>query len=733
MAAFPVKLGNKLAWLTMGAAFASAATRVHGYDTLATFCEIASTHGAIAHALHQEPVGTMRRSIDRLTQKLTESYAKAYANRSKLAGSPDEERILEKLAGLRPSMFFSTQDIVSEDMNFEAIKRRVQKAIAAGDPEEFDISRHGGQILSRLLSTAFENLAGDQDLARQMQIPLAAETLGRLTSIMQDIKDIGASTDRIEKIAIRSELKLIEIAEAARRIEAGFDRLARTNEAEDFSPSIRQRMRLLNQQVESLTRDQYKVIDYLRNFRRVRISGCAGSGKTLVAAEKAIRLAEMGLRTLILCHNPLLARHVASSVEGTGVDVAAFCDWVRGLAGIVESSGLPLWTKFDEPTPATVAAAFDVLVETGGRYDAVLVDEGQDFRSEWWTLVEAVLVLQDRGILYIFHDDHQALLPHRAAYPIGEPSVDLSRNCRNSGRVFDLVRSLHYQAPATEVALRDVGATARVIVPTGQEQLGLQAVLREIFDNGVDPKDIAILVGGGEIERDSELLSVPLQVSKLTSEVWRTAVTDYLQVGFRHLDRRGTNISDEGSNAVRDLLDQLSHDDLPDANDVAIVTRASQKFSIDPAIRRRIERSRSFANALEWDYDGRRLHLVRSHPSPLWSAELVLFFERNDWHKTLPQARRIYLSPQSPSNIDSIGLFQIEAFKGLESNVVILLSRGHRPITIEECYVGVSRARFALYIVDCGGKMSMLGGYPVDRVETLSVVRGKLSRRAWDP
>ena len=48
----------------------------------------------------------------------------------------------------------------------------------------------------------------------------------------------------------------------------------------------------------------------LSGLRRVRISGCAGSGETLVAAEKALRLARAGVTTLFLCHNPLLAEHV---------------------------------------------------------------------------------------------------------------------------------------------------------------------------------------------------------------------------------------------------------------------------------------------------------------------------------------------------------------------------------------------------------------------------------------
>lgn len=68
-------------------------------------------------------------------------------------------------------------------------------------------------------------------------------------------------------------------------------------------------------------------------MKRVRISGSAGSGKTLVAAEKAIRLSDAGLLTLFVCHNPLLASHVRMLCTGSGVRVVAFEEWVAELGG----------------------------------------------------------------------------------------------------------------------------------------------------------------------------------------------------------------------------------------------------------------------------------------------------------------------------------------------------------------------------------------------------------------
>jgi hypothetical protein len=179
----------------------------------------------------------------------------------------------------------------------------------------------------------------------------------------------------------------------------------------DFSQSIVDHMASLDRQVEKLTNDQLRVINHLRFLRRVRISGIPGSGKTLVAAEKAIRTAAAGLRTLFLCHNRLLAHHVQGLTLGSAVIVAAFTEWVHSLAD-VQNEEEPRWSKYDEPSADILGLAFDQIANSTIRYDAIIVDEGQDFRSEWWTLIEACLADPRFGIFYIFQDDKQALLPH---------------------------------------------------------------------------------------------------------------------------------------------------------------------------------------------------------------------------------------------------------------------------------------------------------------------------------
>lgn len=155
----------------------------------------------------------------------------------------------------------------------------------------------------------------------------------------------------------------------------------RIDESHRFSDAIRTRMAVLNRRVESLTSEQFDVIQDLRGQRRARIAGCAGSGKTLVAAEKAIRLSKAGLLTLFLCHSPLLANHLTQLTLGSGVTVSAFCEWSNQLSGN-QDARQHRWTTFEEPSEDELIQALAKLEHSDLKYDAIIVDEGQDFREE---------------------------------------------------------------------------------------------------------------------------------------------------------------------------------------------------------------------------------------------------------------------------------------------------------------------------------------------------------------
>jgi len=191
-----------------------------------------------------------------------------------------------------------------------------------------------------------------------------------------------------------------------------------------------------------LTEGQYRVLDVLSRQPRAAISGCAGSGKTFLAAEKARRLAAQGFRVLVLCFNRMLGEYLRRGLADVPeIDACTFdelCLHVAREAGI----DLP-----DQPAPGeegayfrAVRAAFADSVDTAaGRYGAIVVDEAQDFAADWWLPLQLLLESPDTSPLYVFFDDNQRIFPVAPSFPVpGEP-FPLRVNCRNTKAINRLV------------------------------------------------------------------------------------------------------------------------------------------------------------------------------------------------------------------------------------------------------------------------------------------------------
>ena len=479
------------------------------------------------------------------------------------------------------------------------------------------------------------------------------------------------------------------------------------SESDDqFSPTLSNHMALLKRKVEYLTQEQFRIIWMLRYLRRVRISGCAGSGKTLVAAEKAIRLSKAGLRTLFLCHNPLLAKHVAQLTQGSGVEVRPFGSWVTQLIGRISDYNFGNWTNYEEPDSQTLENAFDVLVERGPRFDAVIVDEGQDFRDEWWAVVEASLNNIEANVLYIFHDDHQALLPHRATYPIKEPPINLSRNCRNAGKIFELMRYLHPDAPMPEQELKDQGKILVISYAAGSERESVEKAIRWLLDRGYG-ENFVLLLGGSLTVENSSLSGAKISIP--TTQPWQDEVKRMFEYAFQKTDPRGIMFPIEGEQWIKEELNNLSQDPLPNPDDIELVRNIVRKFNINHAIRSQIDSHPQISAAMRWVVKDGQLRLYRSRHVPIWSAEIIRYFEREDWAAGLPQPRVLTLrSYDSTDETDFVKMYNVANYKGLESDVVLLLVRGRGPMIEQQMYVGISRARFLLAVLIDKGTSSLL-------------------------
>jgi hypothetical protein len=262
-------------------------------------------------------------------------------------------------------------------------------------------------------------------------------------------------------------------------------------------PALWGEIALWQRQLITLTQQQFGVLNMLNRRRRAAICGCAGSGKTLIAAEKATRLAASGMQVLLTCYNKRLAAELQVKLAGcTNLTVLTFHDLCAKLAE--EAGVLPKATDeqvfFDVQLPEAMMHAADAL---GPRFDAIVVDEGQDFADDWWVPLQMTLRDPDDGILYIFYDDNQKLYARSRRLPISDAPFELSANCRSTRRIHQQVMRF-YQGQVQPSSAGPEGVAPEVILCEGKRPFtqDLQRVLdRLINDEHVPPEHITILAG----------------------------------------------------------------------------------------------------------------------------------------------------------------------------------------------------------------------------------------------
>ena len=216
------------------------------------------------------------------------------------------------------------------------------------------------------------------------------------------------------------------------------------------------------QQFIRLTEQQFHVLDVLSRQRRAAVCGCAGSGKTLLAAEKASRLARQGFRVLLTCFNKNLAAYLRARLKAQDslhiIHFHALCMDLAKKAHI-EPERPKERGFFSQRLPAALLDAIEALNIT---YDAIIVDEGQDFLKDWWIPLEMLLKDPDGGIFYIFYDDNQRIYDRQGELPVRQPPYPLAVNCRNTQHIHAKILA-YYQCETPPTACGPRGRPVEVV------------------------------------------------------------------------------------------------------------------------------------------------------------------------------------------------------------------------------------------------------------------------------
>ena len=312
-----------------------------------------------------------------------------------------------------------------------------------------------------------------------------------------DRDELESLVDRLKSVLVQQELErplLTAVGIDQLRTALGGrglpqrDVVARALENEDAAD-------ILNQQ-------QAVILSSIQLLPRVEIRGGAGSGKTFLALEQARRLAIGGRRVALICYSHGLASYLKRITAG----------WKRrhqpAYVGEFHSLGIQ-WgapkgpdenerTKetshfFEHDLPATMLELAAALPE-GQRFDAIVIDEAQDFADSWWDPVLAALRDPEDGGLYVFIDEGQRVFDRQGTPPVPLVPLILDQNIRNTRQIATAFQPLvdhpmrFLGGDGPEV--RFVACPAEDALDAGDDQI------EGLLEQGWRPEDVALLTTG---------------------------------------------------------------------------------------------------------------------------------------------------------------------------------------------------------------------------------------------
>ncbi len=166
---------------------------------------------------------------------------------------------------------------------------------------------------------------------------------------------------------------------------------------------------------------------------RLRVRGTAGSGKTQLALRVLDEAAEAGRSALYLCYNRPLADHV-TRIAPAGTVVATFHNFGDRL---LKASGVDPDFAAPDLYARLEAAVVDARPGDAGRYDVLIVDEGQDFTPAWRDA--ALRFVRPEGRAYWLEDPLQNLYGRDPVALDGWVTLNAHVNYRSPRDIVDAI------------------------------------------------------------------------------------------------------------------------------------------------------------------------------------------------------------------------------------------------------------------------------------------------------
>lgn len=282
----------------------------------------------------------------------------------------------------------------------------------------------------------------------------------------------------------------------------------------DWSIPLPRKLDEVNSRLVKLTEQQYMCAVGLRMNRQCIVFGGGGTGKSLLAIQRAKELMNEGKRIGFFCFNLLLAGALRSNFSELPVTsvVASFTDWMekKVIAGqkITKSEIALLPNKNDFYRTKLPEIAADFFKEQEfEKFDALIIDEAQDLASQDFLFVMDEIVkggLAEGEVSFYGDFQYQRLFaptaPDKfcedlAAFGCRPVKYELTINCRNAPAIQNEMNKLFGLNLKCKNSDFDDCPNVKHIkyIDDADGKEKLENIIKDMMINGIEKSRIAVL------------------------------------------------------------------------------------------------------------------------------------------------------------------------------------------------------------------------------------------------
>ncbi|KGM98318.1 DNA helicase II [Clostridium novyi A str. 4552] len=270
------------------------------------------------------------------------------------------------------------------------------------------------------------------------------------------------------------------------------------------------------------------------------IRGVAGSGKTVVLICRARYLKEVhkDWNILVLCYNKTLAAFLRKSINGDEKDSKVDVIHIHGLINKISKEFGMKTAIYDNQVTENISKITDEMLQKLNKYDAILIDEGQDLEAEWLQFIVKNLRDREYSHLLLASDGAQNLYSRKYTLKsVGIKAVGrtviMRENYRNTKEILKLGNDLllDHEVNNNNEDENEFIIEANSVLRSGQipnvieansfdEEVGnIIKGIKDFKDKGLEYGEIAILYPYGKYKG--------LEYVKIIKEKLKEASIDY--------------------------------------------------------------------------------------------------------------------------------------------------------------------------------------------------------------